>query len=285
MMQIPTAKCIVGEDIKIIALHEMTKSKYEGMYKGKLFCPTETCLAKVSFCSGDRKAHYKTWPFSKHAMNCSYHPNNSRNRTITRFGRGSNSKNRKQEAVMRAYKSMLQLETNEPVIINSKNKSKKNKNPRKTSNYQNDSIQMKLFDEEIDEKNSKVTSNKLLSRFVDEISEADIGETRLIKGFVIKVSLIDSVAEIIIDYNNEQIKVVFEERFKNEPLNKSYLSKFWAIKELLNRKERLIFTGVGEVSEVENGEYQLSIWMGTDFKLNGGDLYTIARRMQAEILM
>ncbi len=90
----------------------------------------------------------------------------------------------------------------------------------------------------------------------------------------------DSVAEIIVGHQQEEIKVVFEERFKKEPLNRSYLNKFWAIKELLSVKKVVVFNGVGEISEDRLGSYELSISLGSDIHLNGEDLYNIARSMK-----
>lgn len=106
----------------------------------------------------------------------------------------------------------------------------------------------------------------------------------MIKGYVKDIELLDSAAEIIIGSNNEEMKVVFEERFRKEPLNKSYLNKFWAIKEMLNHYKEIYFTGVGEVREDRNCKYELSIFMGASFKLNNEDLYNIARVMSFQQL-
>lgn len=282
-MQILTARYITEGVTKVVTLHAITKKNYGAVYKGKLFCPTEHCPAKVAFCSGHR-AHYKTWRFSNHAPDCMYHLDRSGRRSVTGFKQGITvnvSKKRKQEAVMRAYKSMLLLEVDGTMNMSSKNRNKKNKSPKKAIADKRQSIQLRLFDGETDEEGSKIKSKKLISRFVDEIGPSDSGQSRIIKGYVKDIKLMESVAEITVGHNTKEIKIVFEERFKEEPLNKSYLSKFWAIKELLGNQKTIIFTGAGDVHRVGVDDYELSVFMGADFKLNGEDLYNIARRMKS----
>lgn len=284
-MRIPKARYITEDDIKIVALNEITKKKYDAIYKGKLFCPTENCPAKVSFCSG-RKAHYKTWRFSNHSPDCIYHLNRSGRRTVIGLTPGITlniSKNRIQDALTRAYKSMIQEEGSETLSI-SNAPVKKNPSPKKDGEETDQSVQMKLFGGEFNEEDSHIKAKKLLSRWVHLISPNDIGQVRLIKGYVKDVELLDSVAEIVVGSNNEEIKVVFEERFKKEPLNRSYLNKFWAIKDMLTLYKEIYFAGVGEVREDKSGGYALSIFMGSNFKLNNEDLYNIARAMRMEII-
>lgn len=284
-MRIPKARYITEDDIKIVTLNEITKKKYDAMYKGKLFCPTDNCPAKVSFCSG-RKAHYKTWRFSNHSPNCIYHLERSGKRTViglTTTITMNISNNRIQNALTRAFKTLTQEEANEAIKA-SVSKVKKNNSPTKDGEEKEQNIQMKLFGGELDEESSHMKGKKLLSRWVHHISPKDIGQVRLIKGTIKDVELIDSVAEIVVVSNNEEVKVVFEERFKKEPLNSSYLNKFWAIKDLLHLHKEIFFTGVGEVREDRNGEYELSIFMGTNFKLNNEDLYNIARAMRLQAI-
>lgn len=284
-MRIPKARYITEDDIKMVTLNEITKKKYDAIYKGKLFCPTDNCSAKVSFCSG-QKAHYKTWRFSNHSQDCIYHLNRNGRRTVI----GSTpaitmniSKTRIQDALSRAYKSMVEVDGRE-LIQPLNNKLKKNDSPTTNGAVKEQSFQLKLFGGDIDEESSHYKGKKLLSRWVHLIAPNDVGQVRLIKGYVKDIELLDSAAEIIIGSNNEEMKVVFEERFRKEPLNKSYLNKFWAIKEMLNHYKEIYFTGVGEVREDRNGKYELSIFMGASFKLNNEDLYNIARVMSLQQL-
>jgi len=285
-MRISKARYIVQDDIEIVTLKQITKKKYEAVYKGKLFCPTENCPAKVSFCSG-RKKYYKTWRFSNHSPDCIYHLDRSGRRSV----KGLNEyitmnigSKRKQDALMRAYKSMVNPDSIEISDSTSFQKQKLNKSPQKDGEDKEQSVQMKLFGGEMDEDRTVVKGKKLLSRFVNEIGPTDIGQHRVIKGVVKEIEVIDTVAEILVGYHEKQIKVIFEESFKKDPLNKSYLNKFWAVKKLLNNNT-VVFSGVGEVRQGQENEYELSISLGSDFKLNGEDLYNIAKRLNAKVFI
>ncbi|KGR78291.1 hypothetical protein [Ureibacillus manganicus] len=280
-MRIPTARYITDDDIKIITLKEMTKKKYDAIYKGKLYCPTDHCIAKVSFSSGP-KAHYKTWRYSNHSSDCMYQLDRVETRTLIKLGKAVTvniSNRRKQDALVRAYKSMILSENEIPIAVQENKNEIRKKSPKKDGQLTEQTVQMRLFGGEVDEGDTHFKGKKLLSKFVDAIIPTDIGEVRLIKGFVKDIELIDSVAEIIVGYQDEEIKIVFEERFKKEPLNKSYLEKFWAIKDLLSIKKVIVFNGVGEIREDKSGSYELSIILGSDIRLNGEDLYNIARSM------
>nr|WP_106779561.1 hypothetical protein [Lysinibacillus timonensis] len=281
-MRILTARYITEDDIKIIRLREISKKKYDAIYKGKLYCPTENCSAKLSFCSG-RKAHYKTWRLSNHSSDCIYHLDRSGTRTVIGLDRKITitiSTKRKHDALIRAYKSMVLSENEETMNVQVKKIKMKNKSPKKDGAVNEQFVQLKLFGGELDEGNTYFKGKKLLSKFVDAISTTDIGQVRLIKGFVKDVELLDSVAEITVGYQHEEIKIIFEERFKNESLNRSYLDKFWALKELLTIEKVVVFNGVGEVRIDKNGGYELSVSLGSDIRLNGEDLYNIARFMR-----
>ncbi|MDM5334115.1 hypothetical protein QUF56_12830 [Ureibacillus composti] len=285
-MRISKARYIVQDDIEIVTLKQITKKKYEAVYKGKLFCPTENCPAKVSFCNG-RKKYYKTWRFSNHSPDCIYHLDRSGRRSV----KGLNEyitmnigSKRKQDALMRAYKSMVDPDSIEISDQTSVQKPKHNKSPQKDGEDKEQSVQMKLFGGEMDEDRTVIKGKKLLSRFVNEIGPSDIGQHRVIKGVVKKIDVIDTVAEILIGYHEKEIKVIFEESFKKDPLNKSYLNKFWAVKKLLNNNT-VVFSGVGEVRQGQENEYELSISLGSDFKLNGEDLYNIAKRLNAKVFI
>lgn len=281
-MRISTARLITEDDIKMIAIRQMTKKMYVSTYKGKLYCPTAHCSAKLSFCGG-KKGYYKTWPFSNHSASCPYNlvregvrHNGSKDLKIA----VNITKKHKQNALMRAYKSMIIEERNFPKLDQNTSASI-NVRPIRVKSKADEPAQMTLFGGAADEGFAKMKGKKLLSRFVHEIGPADLGKNRIIKGFIKDIDLGESAAEIIIGYHNEDMTIVFEEKFKKEPLNKSYLNKFWAIKEWLNRQKNVNFIGVGEVRAASDNKYELSILMGTDFKIDGEDLYILARKMKA----
>ncbi|MDI7740659.1 hypothetical protein QMK38_01485 [Lysinibacillus fusiformis] len=284
-MRISTARLVTEDDIMMIPIRQMTKKKYATVFKGKLYCPTAHCPAKLSFSSG-KKGHYKTWRYSNHSPTCPYNLERDGVREI-----GSRdlqlavniSKRHKQNALMRAYKSMVIGDQNLPGLDQNSTDIKNNR-ARRVKTKANESAQMTLFGGAIDEELAKIKGRKLLSRFVHELGPSDIGNNRIIKGYIKDIDYLESVAEIIIGYQNEEMTIVFEENFKNESLNKSYLNKFWAVKEWLNRQKSVSFIGVGEVRMAKDRRYELSVTMGTDFKVDGEDLYILARKLKAASL-
>lgn len=129
------------------------------------------------------------------------------------------------------------------------------------------------------------SSMKMNLLIVEEITESDIGEIRLVMGEVKSIKFLREVAEIIIEYNNEIITVVFEEAFTAEPLNSSYLNNFWSIGRLLERLEKVQFTGIGDVRKnVKTNRLELVIYAGTDFKANNTDMFRLAARFMRKDL-
>ena len=280
-MRISTAKLVTEDDINMIPIRKMTKKKYVAAYKGKLYCPTEHCSAKLSYSSG-RKGHYKTWRYSNHSATC---PFNLERDGIRHIGSEdiklevNISKRHKQSALMRAYKSMVIDEENAPQHEH-KSSERKNISPRKVKTNAAETAQMTLFGGAIDEELAHIKGKKLLSRFVHEIGPSDIGKNRIIKGFIKDIELLESFAEIVVGYQNEEISIVFQDNFKKDPLNKSYENKFWAIKEWMSLLKSVNFIGVGEIQLTKDNKYELSVSMGTDFKVDGEDLYNLARRLK-----
>ncbi len=284
-MRISTARLVTEDDIKMIPIRQMTKKKYAAAFKGKLYCPTAHCPAKLSYSSG-KKGHYKTWRYSNHSPTCPY---NLEREGVRHIGSKTSeiavniSKTHKQNALMRAYKSMV-IDVLKLSKQDRESSDIKNSRPVRVKTKTNESAQMTLFGGMIDEEFAKIKGKKLLSRFVHEIGPSDIGKSRIIKGFIKDIELVGTAAEIIVGYQNEEIRIVFEEGFNKHPLNKSYLNKFWAIKEWMNRQKTVSFIGVGEIRILKGHQYEMDVLMGTDFKIDGEDLYNLARKLRAVIL-
>ncbi|HWK24284.1 MAG TPA: hypothetical protein VNS08_14745 [Ureibacillus sp.] len=284
-MRISTARYITENDIKMLPITQMTKKKYSAIYKGRLYCPTANCPAKLSYSSGN-KGHYKTWRNSNHSPVCPFNLERDGIRII-----GSNdlkiaaniSKKHKQNALMRAYKSMEidELNVSQETQVTSQ---LKNNRLRKMKSKTIESAQMTLFEATVNKDLVQLKGKKLLSRFVHEVGTSDIGKNRIIKGFIKNIELQGSTAEIIVDYQNKEMLIDFNDDFTKEPLNKSYLNKFWAVQEWMNRQKKVSFIGMGEVHMTKDNEFELIISMGTDFKVDGEDLYNLARKIKVEIV-
>ncbi|MFC7684503.1 hypothetical protein [Ureibacillus sp. GCM10028918] len=281
-MRISTARFVTEDDIKMIPIRQMTKKKYVTDYKGKLYCPTPHCPAKLSYSSG-KKVHYKTWPHSNHSPTCQHNLERDGVRLIAgkHLKLAVNiSKRHKQNALMRAYKSIAvdELNTKKFNHITSK---PENTRPSKMKSKALESAQMTLFGGALDGEVAHFKGNKLYSRFVHEIGPSDVGKNRIIKGFIKHIELLESAVYFTVGYQNKEMTIVFEDSFIKEPLNKSYINKFWAVTEWMNRMKTVNFTGVGEVQLTKHNRYELFVLMGTDFKVDGEDLYNLARKMRA----
>ncbi len=92
-----------------------------------------------------------------------------------------------------------------------------------------------------------------------------------------------NVAQIIVGNNDKQITVVFEESFTADPYNSSYLNKFWAINQVLEREQFVQFTGIGDVRKNTRSErLELVIHAGTDFRINNRDMFALASQIALE---
>lgn len=263
-----------------ITLKEITSTIYENKLKGKLYCPSENCSAKISYCSG-RKAHFKTWRMDEHSNEC-----------IFQFDRiaintGENALNtinieipfdRKQNALAEAFRIMNL--SDEKRAIHHNNTTLKPRSRERAISGSKKSItgmQLVLF-EGVEFDNQLVKPRAYIcKRLVDEITKADIGKVRLVMGNVVDIKKVDEVAEIVVENNNQSIKVVFEEAFISERFNSSYLNKFWSIERLMKETGNVQFTGIGDIRMKSNiARPELVIYHGSDFKVNNRDISSLA---------
>ena len=268
---------------------EITPRIYENELKGKLYCPTENCPARISFSSG-KTAHFRTWRFDEHSSDCIFYfdriPMNLGWNTTNTIS-VEITFDRRQNALQDAFIQMNLTEEEKETLRRDRAASRgRTKKRAVTAAKKNTtSMQLVLFDGELYEDELAHRRRNISKRFVDEITESDIGEIRLVMSEVKNIKLLGEVAEIIIEYNNEIITVVFEEAFTAEPLNSSYLNKFWSIKRLLDRLEQIQFTGIGDVRKnAKTNRLELVIYAGTDFKINNTDMFRLAAQFAREDL-
>lgn len=182
----------------------------------------------------------------------------------------------------------MNLTDEEKGAIQKKRTSSGNQKPRAiTTNTKKSasSMQMVLFDGDLYEDELVHRRKNISKRYVDEITETDIGEIRLIMGKVKSIKKVEEVAEIVVEYNNEIITVVFEEAFIAERLNNSYLNKFWSIERLLSRGNQVLFTGIGDVRKnSRTNRLELVVYIGSDFKVNNIDMSRLAVQFAQEDL-
>ena len=287
-MRILSAIYLVNDGVKKeIHPSEITPRVYENELKGKLYCLTENCPARISFSSG-KTAHFRTWRFDTHSSNCIFHfdriPMNLGRNTTNTISVEINFA-RRQNALEDAYKQMnLTEEEREAQLKNRTNPGKRRKQRAVTLVKRNaTSIQLVLFDGALFEDERIHRRRNIYKRFVDQITASDIGEIRLIMGKVQSSKQLGVAAEITIENNKEVITVVFEEAFVAEPLNRSYLNKFWSIERLLHQFTQVQFTGIGDIRRSKRtNRVELVIYAGTDFRINNRDISALATQYTIE---
>ena len=270
-MRILQGRYLVGGTEKVVHLSEMNKRKYQKRFKGKLYCPTEGCPALLSYSAG-KKAHFKTWRLRHHSPDCIY---NRRREIVPSLHKGAKatiSGNRRQNALRHAAKMF------EGSRIEKESKVHQNIAPRLSKRQRKNNIQMTLYDGDLLEEDALVKRGAIRKKFVNELTMKDVGQVRLVLGYIDSIELVNSVAELVIQYNNTQVKVVYPEAFIKERLNRSYLNKFDAIFKALESEQPPTFMGIGEIQLNDEQAMELMIYNGTDFKINNMDLPLFAKQ-------
>ncbi|MMZ52188.1 hypothetical protein D1872_139450 [compost metagenome] len=123
--------------------------------------------------------------------------------------------------------------------------------------------------------NTSYRGPNLRKRTPDMLKDADKNQPRLIMGLVKNVKLIDSTAEIIVVEKGTEIHVKFEEAFHvNSP---TYSTLFPLIKRYISEVKKVVFTEIGEIRTSSDGtHYELSVFYGEDFEVNGMTLPVLA---------
>jgi len=282
-MRITEARYIVDDVVEVIALSQMTTHAYENIYQGKLYCPTERCTAKIVY-SGGMRPYYRTWNHDNHLEDCIHAFTRL---PIRRSGLSDNiisvdiSYERRQNALKEAAK-LMELTEEELAELKAQRASRRNTaSPRprtdNTAEPTNVTVSSTLAGGDITEENGIGYRGRNISkRYVDTISESDIGEIRLVMGRLDAINSIDTVADLFISRNGIQIKVVFEEAFIAEPTNNRYLNSFNFISQYLEQHTQVLFAGIGEIRKNRRTEsIELVIYLGTDFKINGKDMMNL----------
>lgn len=264
---------------KEVHLREVTTRVYREKLRGKLYCPMKDCKARISF-SGGKYPHFRTWRFQEHAANCLFYfdriPMNL-GRNTTEMISVEISPERRRNALDDAYIQMNLSEEEKETQRKKRNhtRAKARKITRAKTNAR--SIQQVFFDADFFEDDLIHRRRNISKKLVGSIAETDIGKILLVMGNVKESKEIEDVAEIVVEENNQVITVIFEEAFTAEPLNRSYLNKFWAIERLLSQPKDVQFSAIGEIRKNRRtSRLELVIYSGADIRINNKDISSLA---------
>lgn len=287
-MRIVEARFIQGDNIEVIPLSNMTTRDYENIYQGNLYCPTQNCNARIVY-SGGLRPHYRTWNHDNHTRGCIH----EFERLPIRRGTYTDETlsvdigyDRRQNALKEAVK-LLNMTDEEIEHERERRAGYRNNRPRPTTAIGQSStganVVSTLAGGDTSETAIGIRGRNLSKRYVDGISRSDIGEVRLVMGELVGIDSINVVANLYLLRNNVQLKVVFEEAFIAEPSNARYLNNFRIIEMYLDSYMEVQFVGIGEIRlNARTGEYELVIYQGSDFKVDGDDLLSLARYLTDE---
>ena len=278
-MRIMSASYLDDGIKKEVHLSEVTTRIYRKKFRGKLHCPMKDCQARISF-SGGKYPHFRTWKFEEHAVDCLFYfdriPMNL-GRNTTEMISVEISPERRRNALDEAFIQMnLSEEEKETQRKNRKHtRAKSRKITRAKTNAK--SIQQVLFGADFFEDDLIHRRRNISKRLVGSITETDIGKILLVMGKVKKSKEIEDVAEIVVEGNDQVITVIFEEAFTAEPLNRSYLNKFWAIERLLSQLQDVQFMAIGEIRKNRRtSRLELVIYSGADIRIQNKDISSLA---------
>ena len=269
-MVILHGRYLVGGTEQVVHLSEMNRQKYQKQFKGNLYCPTEGCCALLSYSAG-KKAHFKTWRLRHHSEDCMYNGKRAVVTSLHEDAKGTMSGHRRQNALRNAAKMLAGSKRGKET--NGEQKSA----PRSSKRLRKKDRQMTLYDEDLLE-DALIKEKAIRKKFVDQLTMKDVGQVRLVVGYIDSIKLIGSVAELVIQYNGIKVNVVYPEAFVKERLNRSYLNKFDAIYKALESEQQPTFIGIGEIGLNDEQAMELTIYHGTDFKINNMDLSLFAKQ-------
>ena len=276
-MKILNSRYFVDGKERIVHLSEMNRQQYKRRFKGKLYCPTEGCPALLSY-NGGKTPHFKTWRRRQHSAGCMYNVHRDikeaaggylEDKTVTISG------NRRQNALREAARLFTKKAEGEG---GEKERAFPKKEAAKTPKHsRKEHIQMTLYDGDLLEDDAFVKGRVIRKKFVDEVKPKDVGQVRLVLGYVHRVVLNGEVADLYIESNGAVLKAIYPEEFVKERLNSSYLNKFPSLLKAVEAGEVLTFAGVGEVRLDGQEALELAIYSGADFKINNLDLSIFAK--------
>ncbi len=267
---------------KEIQLRKITSHAYKNKFKGNLCCPMKDCPARISF-SGGKYPHFRTWRFDKHSVDCLYYfdrvpMNLGRNSTDTISVEIPHA--RRRNALDDAYVQMNLSDEEKNALRKGRSTTRTKARDITKAKVNANSVQLVLFEGDIYEDELIHGRRNISKRFVDELTELDLDKVRLVMGKVKTTIEVEGVAEITVENNDQVITVVFEEAFTAEPLNRSYLNKFWSINQLLNQDSPVQFTGIGDIRRKNSkNRLELVIFAGTDFRIDGRDMSSLATQL------
>ncbi len=267
---------------ELIDIKNLNPVNYNEKYKGKLYCTTKHCPAKLSYISRNNGSdHFRTWRESPHIESCLYYFEKNKTRGGRRtegFITGTASDERIRRSLREAF--ALEIMSDEE----RKNRLERDRERRRTKREREKIRGAKDFmpeqrivsnPEEIDE-TTAIDSFRLFKKNADSLKDTDIGQTRTVTGRLKKVG-INNLMNVVVQIEKHRIKVdiKFEEAFF--AVNNRYKGLFSYLDRYYKDNDEIIFSATGEVRHSEITErYEIVVYTSVGFLIHGRSLESIS---------
>lgn len=265
-----------NEDLGVpVYVTDLDKDSYRDKYKYHLFCPTENCEAKLVYVQ-TKPAQFRTWRLEDHISGCDY----EFVRQGIKPGRSAEEINveMKEDQRRRVIKEALELaRMSEQQLENLRAKRREwriKRSPPTDRDNKGPKINVVTVDGIDEGEITGVTyrSRPVLKRDADVLKESDIGKHRCVTGYF--EELVEDGERIIITIfrKKTKVRIMFEEAFRaNSP---NYVGLFHHINNYMRKYKDAICISIGEVrlSKDDKTQYEIQVFQGEDFTINGMNL-------------
>ncbi|WP_042147878.1 hypothetical protein [Paucisalibacillus sp. EB02] len=263
-----------NDEVKELHTSDIDSILYSTRLKGNLYCTTENCNARLVFVNSTSKSsHFKTYPHDNHSEHCIYQFERVPGRIGVNTEQTINvslSEDHKKRSLKEAF-SQSRLTAQQLEVLREKRKLSRRR--PKTQGRQNSITINPVTNNDVeDDIKEQVRSREpsILKRYVDTITQSDIGKHRLIIGNATNIYYRESSILLEIERNRNKLTVKFGEAFFASSPN--FKGLFTVAEKFISENKLVIFTGIGELKKAN----ELIIYNGEDFNLQGLQLPAIA---------
>ncbi|MES5056374.1 hypothetical protein ACOTSX_08270 [Bacillus velezensis] len=275
-----------GKEKVLINLDDINMEDYLKKYRGKLFCTTTSCKAKLSYVNRPgKRSHFRTWRESPHSQSCIHFFEKEDGRIGVRQSgvqNGSVSTDQMRKSVREAFElAILSEEERVRRRESDRQKRQSRKQRRKvTANVEQPAIRI-VTDPAKKTEDSNRVNGRLYKRNADALRETDLGHTRTVTGIVKSVETGKKSAQVRVYKNGIFVNIKFEEAFfASVP---QYEGLFHYISRFATENTNVIFCAVGEVRHSkQNGEFELVVFESEGLLIHGRTLPSLAASYSIE---
>lgn len=254
-----------GKTIRL-DLDEMTKPFYH-QNEEYIFCPNDECTANIEYCEGGKLKYFRTLRTKlkgeiveeRHLPDCPFGlMHELKNKPKSIFDPSISypiSDDHIMRSLKRAFQNHKKEVSGQPIKPRKKTKRETYDITKKESS---DFLRGKgkiTFNED-DEVDTKMTQPFLYQRYVDDLTDADLGNSRMIKGNIKELIYKDNFIAINLESKDDKkVRVYFSEEYRaNNPQQYNQIREYERyFKGQTENKEKVFFVCAGDVVKDDFG--------------------------------